>query len=139
MKKLLTLLFMTPFIAFAHGEDKEGPHGGHIRMPGAFHTELMLDEKHEAHIFLLDMEFKNPTVQNSKIEVYALNGKTKVNFQCSIMGKNHFHCVPEKKYPLKGELRVKAVRDNLPGNEVSYKLPLPKFAEEKTPSGHDHH
>ncbi|KYG61050.1 hypothetical protein AZI85_08810 [Bdellovibrio bacteriovorus] len=137
--KILSLLILTPFIALAHGEDKEGPHGGHIRMPGAFHTELMLDEKQEAHIFLLDMEFKYPTVKNSKIEVAAVNGKDKVDFKCSVMGGNHFHCVPTKKYPLKGELKVKAVRDGAVGNEVSYKLPLTKLAEEKPSSAHDHH
>lgn len=121
----------------AHGEDKPGPHDGHIRMPGGFHTELMLDDKQDAHIFLLDMAFKNPTVKDSKIEMKHVLGKKEVPFECSVMGGNHFHCVATSKYPLKGELRIKATRENAVGGEAIYKLPLPKFAKTKEPhQGH---
>lgn len=125
MRVILFLSLLFSFsLALAHGEDKEGPHGGFIRMPGAFHTELMLSEDMSAHVFLLDMEFKNPTVKDSSIEITHVDGKKKTTFKCSVMGSNHFHCIPEKKYSAKGKLLVKATRDKAPGNEVSYELPL---------------
>ena len=42
--------------AFAHGEDKAGPHGGFIRMPGAYHTEVVPVSKNQAKVYLLDMQ-----------------------------------------------------------------------------------
>ena len=143
MRFLAVLMILFPSIVLAHGEEKPGPHNGHIRMPGAFHTELILGSDQSAHVYLLDMNFKNPTTTNSKIEIYAKNKKNKVAFTCSIMDTDHFHCVPEKKYPMKGDLVVKAVRDNAPGNEISYKLPLSTFKsepkKEKDDPNHHHH
>lgn len=131
------LILNTATYAWAHGEDKPGPHGGHVRMPGGFHTELMLDDKQDAHIFLLDLEFKNPTVKDSKIEIKAVHGKKEVPFTCSVMGGNHFHCVANQKYSPKSELHIKATRENAVGNEAIYKLPLKEFKENKDAhSGH---
>ncbi|MNK07873.1 hypothetical protein D3C87_257950 [compost metagenome] len=143
MKKQLLLIATLAGLssqAFAHGEDAPGPHGGHIRMPGAFHTELSLDEKtQDLHVYLIDMEFKNPTVKESKLEAVAKRGKSSVKFTCSVMDGNHFHCVPEKKYPLKGEIILNATRENAVGNEAVYKLPLMKFKGGKKSEGHQHH
>ncbi|MEK2645701.1 hypothetical protein [Bdellovibrio sp. BCCA] len=139
MRMILAALLLMPALSWAHGEDKPGPAGGHIRMPGPFHTELMLDKEQGAHIFLIDMNFQNPTVKDSKIEMVAKYKKSEVKFNCSIMGANHFHCVPEKKYPNKGELIVKAVRENAVGNPVSYKLPLPEFKTKEFVDPHAGH
>jgi hypothetical protein len=65
MKTLLFLILTLPF-GFPHGEDQAGPHGGYIRMPGAFHTELVQDQQNFKD-FLLDINWANPTVQNSKV------------------------------------------------------------------------
>lgn len=123
----LVALLMMPALSWAHGENKTGPHGGHIRMPGAFHTELVLDQEQNVKIFLLDINFKNPSVKDSKVGVVAKSGKTLVNFKCTEMVEEapHFHCIPEQKFLLKGELIVKAVREKSVGNEAVYKLPLP--------------
>lgn len=121
------LLVLAAAQAQAHGEEAPGPHGGHVRMPGAFHTELMLDEKREAHIYLLDIAFKNPTVKDSQIEMKFVSGKKETPFKCAIMGGDHFHCVPQTKYSDKGELRIKATREKAVGQEVVYKLPLAPF------------
>ncbi len=51
---------------FAHGEDKPGPHGGFIRMPGAFHTEVV-KEKEGYRVYLLDINWKNPSVLDSAV------------------------------------------------------------------------
>lgn len=140
MKLALTLILsLFSLQVFAHGEDAPGPHGGHVRMPGAFHTELILDEKTgELHVYLIDIEFKNPTVKDSSVKAEAQNGKSVVNFTCSVMAGNHFSCLPEKKYPLKGKLVLNATRENAVGNEAVYKLPLMKFKNNKN-SEHHHH
>lgn len=139
MKMMIILvLSLLPAFAIAHGEDKPGPHGGHIRMPGAFHVEVNYDNDQSLHIFLLDMEFKNPTVKDSKIAAKVVDKNKTVNFDCKVMGGNHFHCIPASKYPVKGEIVIQATRENAVGNEARYKLPLKEFAEEK-PAGHHHH
>lgn len=138
MKILTTLALLLPVSAWSHGEDKPGPHGGHIRMPGAFHTELILDKKHEAHIYLLDMDFKNPTVKDSSVQMKAKAGKKEISYKCEVMGTDHFHCVPEGKVPNKAELIVQATREKAVGNEALYKLPLPKL-EAKKEDHHHHH
>ncbi|WP_413291513.1 hypothetical protein [Bdellovibrio sp. HCB337] len=128
--RFLAALLLVPALSWAHGEDKPGPHGGHIKMPGAFHVELNMDKDQSLHIFLLDMEFKNPTVKDSKIAATARHKKSLIKFNCSVMGSNHFHCIPEKKYPAKGEIVIQATRDNAVGNEVKYPLPLKSFPKE---------
>lgn len=138
MKMMVYLILSLPSLVFAHGEDKPGPHGGHIRMPGAFHVEVNYDSDQSLHIFLLDMGFKNPTVKDSTLTAKVVDKKKVVNFDCSVMGGNHFHCVPQSKYPLKGEIIVQATREKAVGNEARYPLPLKEFAAEK-PAGHHHH
>lgn len=143
MKKQVIAFLFLPALAWAHGEDKPGPHGGHIQMPGAFHTELMLDKDESVHIFLLDMNFKNPTTKDSEISVTAKDKKSEVKFDCSIMGGNHFHCIPQGSIAKKKEIIVKAIREKIVGNEAVYKLPLAPFkatAESpKQESHHEHH
>lgn len=138
--RLLAALFLFPFLTWAHGEEKPGPHGGHITMPGPFHVELSMDEDQSLHVFLLDIEFKNPTVKDSKISVIARDKNTKVSFNCSVMGDSHYNCVPSKKYSQKGELIVQATREKVVGNKAIYKLPLKEFSkdsnEENPHEGH---
>ena len=53
MKAYLFLMAMlvSSILAFAHGEDKPGPHGGHIKMPANFHTEVIASEDGSFHIY----------------------------------------------------------------------------------------
>lgn len=142
MKKLAASLILLPVLSWAHGEDKPGPHGGHIQMPGAFHTELVLSEDQSAHIYLLDMNFQNPTVKNSQIQVVARNKKSEVKYDCSVMGGNHYHCVPQGKVPAKTEIVIKATRESAVGNEAVYKLPLKALKTEtkkQADEGHHNH
>lgn len=140
-KNLIALIIATPTFAWSHGEEKPGPHGGHIKMPGAFHTELILGEDQSAHIYLLDMNFKNATTKDSKMKIIARFKKTEVPFNCSVM-KDHFHCVPTKKYEKNSEIIVQAVREKAVGNEAVYKLPL-TFSQpvenKESDSHHSHH
>lgn len=130
---ILSAVIFAPLLALAHGEDKPGPHEGSIMMPGAFHTELVLGKDQSAHIYLLDINFQNATTKDSKINVMFRNKKETIAFKCSIM-EDHYHCVPDKKYPNKGELIVQATRDNAVGNDAIYRLPL-----NHSKSEHSHH
>jgi len=139
--KNLTSLFLATLIlklnvAFAHGENKPGPHGGIIRMPGTFHTEVVPLGKTTIKIFLLDMEWKNPSINNSEIQV-ILNNKSKERAQCRT-SDNYYLCSFSKSVDLtkKGELKILAQREGQKGAEVSYFLPL-KF--EVIDGGHEGH
>lgn len=138
MKKtiLCALMALLPTLALAHGEDKPGPNKGYLQMPGAFHTELVMAKDLSVHIYLLDMEFKNATVKDSSVDVSYVLGKKTIPYKCAVMGSDHFHCTTSEKYSTKkGELKVKATRENAVGNEAIYKLPLKLTGE----SGHEKH
>lgn len=136
---ILASLFL-PVFAHAHGEDQPGPHGGSIRMPGAFHTEVLVNNDKSVQVYLLDMNFKNPTLKDSKVAVRMENNKKSVPFKCMPMD-DHFHCQAEGNSALKGKLIVEATRENAVGNEAVYELPLklsPK-KEKKADNPHQHH
>lgn len=122
---LLLLLFVGLFEtqAFAHGEDKAGPNGGFIRMPGAFHTELVPINKYQFKLFLLDVQWKNPSVLESSVKV-KYSGKNNATAKCSIEG-NHYLCSLPKDVDLtqKGQLLVEAQREKQRGIAVHYELP----------------
>ncbi len=143
MAKFLLVLsiLMAPLLSPAHGGDKPGPHGGNVEMPGAFHTEVVMDKDQSIHIFLIDMNFKNATSKDSSVTLSFQDKKNPVKFTCSVMS-DHFHCIPSKKYDLKGTLVVKAIREKAVGNEALYKLPLKFNGSEKqqgSGSSHSHH
>lgn len=139
---LFVMAFGLSFEAFGHGEDKPGPQGGHIRMPGAFHTELLIEGQDKVKVFLLDMEWKNPTTKNSNLEVRL--GEDKAT--CTAEAEAYL-CSWTKKVNLKkGKLVVLANREGLQGNEAVYDLPLkwpksssPQKAQPKKEDSHHHH
>lgn len=126
MKKLLlvTCIILISNSALAHGEDKPGPNGGFIRMPGAFHTELLPVGKNKLKAYLLDIQWKNPSVRQSNLEI-IYSGKSVINAKCEIK-ENYYLCEFPKTVDLtkKGELRVLAQREEQQGMEVSYPLPF---------------
>ena len=119
---LFTIFCMSAEFVFAHGEDKSGPHGGFVRMPGAFHTELVPDGKNKLKVFLLDIQWKNPSVKKSNLQIKYNN---KIDAKCEIL-RNFYICAFPKSVNLtkKGELKVTAEREEQKGMEVSYPLPL---------------
>lgn len=139
MKKIFLLMTLIGSQAFAHGEDAPGPNGGHIRMPGAFHTEVLYDAKtQDLHVYLLDIHFQNPTIQDSSVGATFQSGKEQIGYHCATMDGNHFHCVPGKKFNPKGELVIKATRENAVGNEAVYKFPLKEFKTKAKKTKHTH-
>ncbi len=139
-RSLLIVGLLLPTVALAHGEDQPGPHGGSIRMPGAFHTEVLINKDKSIQVYLLDMNFKNPTTKDSKVGVRIENKKKVSTFECAPMD-DHFHCHSEDKSPLAGQLIVEATREKAVGNEAVYDLPL-KYSSKspkKSKGQHHHH
>lgn len=132
---LVSFSYSTP--TFAHGEDKPGPHGGEIRMPGAFHTEVVTVGSNKVRVYLLDMNFKNPSVKDSSVSA-ELTLKSKKSFKAACQQeKDSFLCAfDDKSADLKspGELKIHATREKLKGNEAKYSLPS-GFKDRK---GHQH-
>ena len=125
---ILIIALLSGLIANAHGEDKPGPHGGHIRMPANFHTEVVADKDGSLHIYLLDMDFKNPTVTNSEVKASVItSNKKKTTLKCTAMNGDHFHCKSTK--PIKtGNLVLKVKRSGTQASmDAKYELPLKPF------------
>lgn len=119
---VFTLILMT-YAAFtwAHGNGRPGPHGGHIQMPGAFHTELVIAEG-LARVYLLDMAFRDPTTHQSSVVVSLSNSSDKPP-SCAPK-ENFFHCQLPKDWSKASTLTIAATRKGLKGRAAVYKLPL---------------
>lgn len=57
-----------------------GPNGGYIKMPGAYHTELV-EGKETIKVYLLDISFKNPVTDKSSVKIKYLGNDVK-EFTC---------------------------------------------------------
>lgn len=110
--------------AFAHGEDQPGPHHGYIRMPGAYHIEV-IPNKDSLDIMLLDINFKNPTALNSSVKaVIKTSKKNAYVLNCESMD-SYFTCpINEKMLGKKGKLLIESSRLQEEGVPVEYALPL---------------
>jgi hypothetical protein len=121
---LLLTLILGEVVAYAHGEDKPGPNGGFIRMPGAFHTEVIPLGPNKLKVFLLDINWQNPSVASSSLVVRLRKNKSS-KAKCEIEESYYICDFPKGvDITLKGELVVDAKRENQKGNQVSYELPL---------------
>lgn len=126
----LSNLFLTLAVAlsgsfaFAHGEDKPGPSGGEIRMPGAFHTEAITLEKNKLKVYVLDINWQNPTVEDSSVEATFV-GHHKSKAKCA-KEKDFFVCSFGDDVNLKGKgtLEIQASYKKQKGNTATYKTPL---------------
>lgn len=126
---VISLVSLFSINTMAHGEDKLGPHGGHIRMPGPFHTELVYKSSTEIEIYLLDIQFQNPVIANSVVKISAKSkGKTE-NLNCQAQeSTKSFKCTAKSDLS-QSTLTLVAKREAAQGNEAIYKLPLPKITQ----------
>lgn len=109
-------------MAFSHGMNKHGPNGGYIKMPGAFHTELV-DIGTKMHVYLLDMGFKNPITTNSNVKI-KYKGSIESEYSCT-KSANYFVCnKPEGNLENVKEVIINATRNNSKGGAATYSLPL---------------
>lgn len=118
---VIQIILLSAIQAWAHGEDRPGPHGGFISMPGAFHVELVVKNDQSVMAYLLDMNWMNPTSKDSSIQITHSTTIAK----CRVLS-DHFKCDFPATVNLSktGELKVQAKRENQQGNSVTYSLPL---------------
>lgn len=121
---LFVVLNILAGLAWAHGEEKLGPHGGYIKMPGAFHTELVLDGAHKVKVYLLDFDWKNPSVRDSSVSL-TLHGRGRATAKC-VKQDDNYACEfsPIVDLGKKGALVLQAEREKQKGQSVRYELPL---------------
>lgn len=134
----LTIILLSTLISIfadAHGEDKPGPNGGYVRMPGAFHTEVVPRKAGEFEVFLLDVQFKNPATKDSTVSAVLKTSKGETKLTCAATKQSSFLCQGAGKKP-DGILRVDATRENAKGNTAEYTLPLKFQAESMRHSNH---
>ncbi|TGN01587.1 hypothetical protein [Leptospira yasudae] len=120
---LSIFLIFASYGLLAHGEHEAGPNGGTIRMPGGFHTELVL-LKEGLKVYLLDIEFKNPSTKNGKLQAKIVEGKSEQKLECQAH-PDHFFC-PVSKIPASGKIVLKATREKMEGIDAVYDLPISK-------------
>lgn len=124
-----------PVALLAHGEDKPGPHGGYIRMPGGFHTEVKLTEE-SLHIYLLDIQWKDPVTEKSKVEVEYKTSTGATKLACRA-DQNFFSCELPKGFNKEtGKLLVMADRMGMKGAKAEYDLPLKLLNQKNKHSSH---
>lgn len=122
---LVMSLLLGHVMAYAHGEDKPGPHGGEIRMPGAFHTEVLSVAPNKVKVYLLDINLKSPTVSDSTVEA-SFKDHQNSNVICE-KEKDAFLCSFDESVNLKskGTLVIKAIRKKQKATATAeYKTPL---------------
>ncbi len=119
---IVTVMFASP--AFAHGETKPGPHGGYIRMPGGFHTEVVPIGTDQLKIFLVDLSFNSPTTEKSKVDVTLVDAAISTPIVCKADGESFACKLPAGRSLDKGMLEVTANRQGAYGLKVRYNLPL---------------
>jgi hypothetical protein len=118
----ITLSFLFSSAIFAHGMNKPGPHGGFIKMPGAYHTEVV-NKDNKMLVYLIDMNFKNPMNTNSSVSV-TYKGPKSESLEC-LKEKDYFVCAtPKEGLKKMQELIVHSTRNNILASNAIYKLPL---------------
>jgi hypothetical protein len=143
LKKLI-LIFLLSYQhisnSWAHGEDKLGPHQGFIRMPGAFHVELVQGTTNNRFfVYLMDVGNKNPIVNNSSVSLTFKSSDSKIiTFICRPKSE-FFDCNNSSDLKAQtGTIIVKANRNGAVGKEAEYPLPL-QLTKIKPIIDHDAH
>jgi hypothetical protein len=136
---LYVFLIGLAFQAWGHGEDKLGPNGGFIRMPSNFHTEVVPVKDDQFEVYLLDINFKNPTLEKANIQVQQKVAGKNLPVKCQKTEKAAFLCILSQGQNLKvGELVLQSKRLGQKGVAVAYALPL-ALTKSKRDSKENHH
>ena len=126
--KLLSFLCLSNLListnAFAHGEDKHGPNNGYIKMPGAFHTEVVPSADGSFRVYLVDFYNKNPTVKDSTVEFQIKDAEKVIVFDCKPIEDTYYNCTSKEKNRDKGQIILTAKRLGSQGRPAIYDLPL---------------
>ena len=94
-------------------------------MPGAFHVEV-LREGDALHVYLLDVQIKNPVVADSSVAATLEQNGTVTEFNCEVDGEQtRFSCaLPEDVNFDAGTLSINAQRGKTLGATATYELPF---------------
>lgn len=118
----VTLLMTLSASVFAHGMNKPGPNGGYIRMPGAYHVELVSTDA-ETKVYLLDMGFKKLAMTNALVSM-SLKGAKDFPVKCTKEAE-FFRCdIKGSELKMYKELTITSSKDGERGAASVYKLPL---------------
>jgi hypothetical protein len=124
LKMAIAIGLLFTISVYAHGESKPGPHGGKIKMPGAFHTEVLTYKNLGYKIFLLDINFENPTSISSFVKAKVKSKGIETPLKCNAH-PDHFYCEKTNGFTDSDEeLFITAERKAAKGTEVRYILPL---------------
>lgn len=117
------LALLISSFAFGHGEDRPGPHGGLIQMPGGFHTELLRVSGTQFKVYLLDENWKDPVVENSGVTASVQRKGERTVLSCK-PDKDFFRCdLPKGRGVKNGEtLIIDGNRKGMPGVSASYRV-----------------
>ncbi|MBY0554549.1 hypothetical protein K2P97_08475 [bacterium] len=142
MKHLILTLILS-FVSssvLAHGEDKLGPNKGYIKMPSNYHTEVVPDGKNRIKVYLLDINWKNPSVKKSKLEAVHKTAATSSKAMC-LVGSDHYICSFSKAIDLTqpGELTINSQREGQKGAAAVYALPFKLQKSNTESTGHGGH
>lgn len=134
---ILIILLLLPLAVWGHGENSAGPNKGFIRMPGPFHTEVVPIGGNQFKVYLLDINFKNPSVKNSTLQLIFAD-KLSTPAHCSIDNKTYYLCSFPKSLAMnKGtRLILNSQREGQKGMEVIYELPLQHQDQHSTHRSH---
>lgn len=125
---MFSIALIVSSYALSHGENKLGPHGGYVRMPGAFHTELVEKKPKTLEVYLLDINFKNPVIENSEVTAKLTNktGKQQDTVNCLAQKeKMNFECKLDKDFSLYQKIKIKAIRNGIKSSkDADYEIPL---------------
>lgn len=125
------LLALFSLNVYAHGEDKHGPNGGYIRMPANFHTEVVKLNDKKIQVYLLDIQFKNPTTANSDVSASHYIGHSENKMNCRPKKKKYFECLSKTELK-EGHLKITARRNDKTNYDAFYPLPLRLEANSNT-------
>lgn len=94
-------------------------------MPGAFHLEVVVTGA-TIDVYLLDMQFNNPQIADSSVNVGLQQNGARVTLDCrAVDEKKIFQCsLPSDMDLNDGKLLVEASRDGMPAEPSHYDLPL---------------
>lgn len=110
-------------LAWAHGESELGPNGGYIQMPSNFHTEVKANGAKSFDVYLLDLQFKNATVENSEVKASVKSKAGQETLKCEPVEGTHFMCTGQKEHK-SGQLVITAKRLGIQAVPARYKLPF---------------
>ncbi len=119
LRLVIATLLIPATLTFAHGEHRPGPHGGEIRMPGSFHTEVVSPTPTTFQVYILGVQFEDRppqgwTVSSSYDGSPATCERTRSSFSCRL--KTGSLRAP-------GMLEIKVTRGNKEST-ANYETPL---------------